>query len=54
MAAVALSNAGLTEDAIAFRLRWNSDAVRLYLRECFQQIGDITMKAIQGAYETVS
>ena len=54
MAAVALANAGLTEDAIAFRLRWNSDTVKLYLRECYKQIGDVTMKAIQGAYVEVS
>ena len=50
MAAVALDNAGVDLDDIVFRLRWNSDAVKAYLRECHKFIGDLTEKAIIGAY----
>ena len=49
-AAVALNNAGVSVDDIAFRLRWNSDAVKLYLRDCYRLVGPMTMQAVTGAY----
>ena len=52
-AAVALSNAGVSEDDIAYRLRWNSDAVKLYLRDCYRMISDLTSRAVAGAYATI-
>jgi hypothetical protein len=52
-AAVALHNAGVSLDDIAFRLRWNSDAVKLYIRDCYRTIGELTCKALAGAYADV-
>ena len=49
-ACVALANMGVNDDDISFRLRWNSDAVKLYLRDCYRTIGDLTNRAIAGAY----
>jgi hypothetical protein len=49
-AAVALFNSGEKEEMIAFRLRWNSDAVRIYLRDCYKSIGTLTSRALQGAF----
>ena len=49
-AAVALYNAGVSIDEIAFRLRWHSEAVKLYLRDHYAHIGDLTKKVIVGAY----
>lgn len=49
-AAVALFNAGISIDVISFRLRWNSDAVRIYLRDCYRSIGSLTSNALVGAY----
>lgn len=49
-AAVALFNCGETEELIAFRLRWNSDAVRIYLRDCYRSIGSLTERALKGAF----
>jgi hypothetical protein len=34
---IALFNAGASIDLIAFRLRWKSDAVQLYLRDLLSQ-----------------
>jgi hypothetical protein len=48
-AAVALNNAGVSLDDIAFRLRWNSEAVKLYIRDCYRTIGDLTNRALAGA-----
>jgi hypothetical protein len=48
--AVALFNSGESEDLIAFRLRWNSDAVRIYLRDCYRSIGTLTSRALHGAF----
>ena len=48
-AAVALFNAGVVIEDIAFRLRWNSDAIRFYLRDCFRTIGLLTERAVLGA-----
>ena len=50
-AAVSLSNAGYTTDVIAHRLRWSSDAVELYLRDCWRNIGSYTTDALRCAYE---
>lgn len=52
-AAVALHNAGVSLEDIAFRLRWNSDAVKLYIRDCYRTIGDLTCRALAGAYADV-
>jgi hypothetical protein len=49
-AAVALSNAGVSIDDITFRLRWNSDAVRRYLRDGARATTELSFKAMQGAY----
>ena len=49
-AAVALSNAEVSIDDITFRLRWNSDAVRRYLRDGARAITELSFKAMQGAY----
>jgi hypothetical protein len=47
-ACVALDNAGVSHETIAFRLRWNSDAVKGYLRDCYRHIGDLTAKSVSG------
>jgi hypothetical protein len=52
-AAVALFNSGEKEEMIAFRLRWNSDAVRVYLRDCYKSIGTLTSRALQGAFSDI-
>ena len=51
-AAVALYNAGVPIEDISFRLRWNSDAVKFYLRDCYRTIGDLTQRALMGALMT--
>jgi hypothetical protein len=43
-------NADAREDTFSFWLRWNSDAVKFYLRECRCTIGDLMSKVIAGAY----
>lgn len=48
-AAVALANAGLTVDEIAFRLRWKPASVEHYLRDCYNQIGKYCNSTIAGA-----
>ena len=48
-AAVALYNAGVPVEDISFRLRWNSDAVKFYLRDCYRTIGHLTERALVGA-----
>lgn len=53
-AAVALQNAGCTEEEIAFRLRWNSDCVKIYLRDCYKNIGRMTEHAVTGAYTVIA
>jgi hypothetical protein len=50
-AAVALFNAGVPIDVIAFRLRWKSSAVLAYLRDCWRSTGDMTMLALRGAFD---
>ena len=52
-AAVALSNAGVSLDDIEFCLHWNSEAVKLYIWDCYCTIGDLMCKALAGAYADV-
>jgi hypothetical protein len=51
-AAVALKLGGAHDEEIAFRLRWHISSVPTYLRECFQQVGDIVKTTLLGAYRT--
>jgi hypothetical protein len=53
-ACVALSNAGVKEDEIAYRLRWNSDAVKKYLRDSRRHIHELTIMAMHGAYTSIT
>jgi hypothetical protein len=48
-AAVALSNAGVSIDDIAFRLRWKPASVEHYLRETHNKVDHITRSALVGA-----
>jgi hypothetical protein len=48
-AAVALANAGVPVDEIAFRLRWKPESVDHYLRDCAKVIGRMTEAAIRGS-----
>jgi hypothetical protein len=47
-ACVALDNAKVPHEDIAFRLRWNSDAIKAYLRDGVKHIGDRTAKMVVG------
>jgi hypothetical protein len=49
-ACVALHNAGVSLDDITFRLWWNSDAVKAYIRDCARTVDDLTGCVISGAY----
>jgi hypothetical protein len=49
-ACVALLNAGVSIDDIAYRLRWNSDAIKQYLRDCHRIIDYLTQQSILGAF----
>lgn len=49
-AAVALHNAGVSIPVIAFRLRWDPESVKHYIRDCFTAVGPLTSKAIAGAF----
>jgi hypothetical protein len=48
-AAVALSQSGMSIDAIAQRLRWKPESVAFYLRESAKDIGFYTANTIAGA-----
>jgi hypothetical protein len=48
-AAVALRALGWDIPSIAVRLRWKTESVETYLRECYQDIGSMTVNAIQGS-----
>jgi len=52
-AAVILFNAGVPIDDIAYRLRWHSDSVKKYLRDCARTINDLSLRVMEGAYQTV-
>jgi hypothetical protein len=47
-ACVTLDNAGVPHEDIALRLRWNSDAIKGYLRDCSRHIGQLTSLAVAG------
>ena len=49
-AAVALHNAGVPIDVITVRLRWNSDAVKVYLRDSEHLARTLSFKAMHGAF----
>ncbi|GKY92329.1 hypothetical protein MPSEU_000204000 [Mayamaea pseudoterrestris] len=51
-AAVALANANMSEDEIAYRLRWSPPSVKHYLRECSIKINELTKNTIAGAIKT--
>ena len=51
-AAVCLHMGGAPLSDIAFRLRWHIASVPTYLRECFQEVGQIMEQAITGAFKT--
>jgi hypothetical protein len=51
-AAVCLQMGGADIPDIAFRLRWHVASVPTYLRECFQEVGQIMQQAIMGAFKT--
>ena len=48
-AAIALRNAGISINEIAFRLRWQPESVEHYLRDCVCAIGRLTDAAIRGS-----
>jgi hypothetical protein len=52
-AAVCLQQGGASNDEIAFRLRWRPASVPIYLRDCFQAVGDTLQKSIVGAYRSM-
>jgi hypothetical protein len=47
-ACVALDNAGVSHEQIAFRLQWNSEAIKVYLHDGVKHIGEITRRAVIG------
>jgi hypothetical protein len=47
-ACVALDNAKVPHEDIAFRLRWNSDAIKAYLRDGAKHIGELTARTVVG------
>ena len=49
-AAVALKHGGLTDEDIAFRLRWSVESVKHYMRDCNKNIGDLTQRVIAGSF----
>ena len=49
-AAVALYNAGVSIEDIAFRLRWSPESVKFYLRETMIKADAMTLAAIRGAW----
>jgi hypothetical protein len=48
-ACLALHQAGVVVEDIAFRLRWQVPSVQFYIRESYSKIGDLTQKAVAGA-----
>jgi hypothetical protein len=51
-AAVCLKMGGAKDEEIAFCLRWNVASVPTYLRECFQEVGQVMLNTLQGAFKT--
>ena len=50
-ACVALHQANVPAEDIAFRLRWNVDSVKFYLRDCSCDIGSFLITAVYNAYK---
>jgi len=48
----ALYTAGVKLEEIVYRLRWSSDAVEFYIRECGVTADYYTLSAVQGALAT--
>ena len=48
-AAMALISQGLSIEVVAHRLRWNSDAIKRYLREARLSVDEITAVALAGS-----
>jgi hypothetical protein len=51
-ACLALHQAGVTPEDIAFRLRWQVPSIQFYIHESYATLGDLTQKAITGAVLT--
>lgn len=51
-ACVALKNAGVDIDDIAFRVCWSPESICFYTRDCFKTIGPFTEMAIIGATQS--
>jgi hypothetical protein len=51
--AITLLNNGISMDDITFHLWWNSNAVKLYLHDCYHTIGKLIGRAITGAYADI-
>ncbi len=49
-ACVALHQAGVPAEDIAFHLRWNIESVKFYLRDCSCDIGSFLIQAVHNAY----
>jgi hypothetical protein len=47
-ACLALHQAGVVVEDIAFRLRWQVPSVQFYIHESYSKIGDLTQKAVAG------
>jgi hypothetical protein len=48
-ACLALHQAGVNEEEIAHRLRWQTPSVRFYIPESYSKLGDLTQRAVAGA-----
>ena len=48
-AAVCLKQGGVSNDDIAFRLRWDPTSVPTYLRDCFTSVGPMLQQTLLGA-----
>jgi hypothetical protein len=49
---VCLKMGGAKDEEIAFRLQWNVVSVPTYLWECIQEIGQVMLNTLQGAFKT--
>jgi hypothetical protein len=46
---LALHQAGVNEEEIAHRLRWQAPLVCFYIRESYSKLSDLTQRAVAGA-----
>lgn len=49
-AALALHLSGLSDEQIAFKLRWSPESVKHYIRDCNKHIGQATISVIRGHF----